>query len=147
MPTEAEWDNWIWKTHVGEVFTRPRRFKPSESEYPREDGDKWWFASDDERDTVVVSYGYESVEILEIVMTETAGPLAIYRRWITDPDGNELTALWSRQNRKKKHFRMESALRGSMNAQRFTSGCGHCAANSATIKQKVGARPKLHVVH
>jgi hypothetical protein len=147
MPTEAEWDNWIWKTREGQVFTRPRRFKPSESEYRHEDGgDKWWFASDDERPGVGVSHGYESVEILEIVMTETAGPLAIYRRWITDPDGNELTALWSRQNKKKKLFRMEKALRGSLNAQRFTLGFGRCAVNAATIKQKKAA-PKLYVVH
>jgi hypothetical protein len=67
-------------------FGRERNFKPAEHGIL-----KWWLMGVGESAGAV---GREFIEIEEIVPTETRGNLVIYRQWIVDPDGCEVTGYW-----------------------------------------------------
>ena len=66
-------------------------------------------------DFEATAWGSAVIEIVEVVKSRTAGELAIYRRWLVDPEGNEVRFM----KRKKLLFRAEPRLRGSMNQMDF----------------------------
>jgi hypothetical protein len=83
-------------------FGRERNFKPVEHGIL-----KWWLMGVGESAGAV---GREFIEIEEIVPTETRGNLVIYRQWIVDPDGCEVTGYWVSNRRKETKYRTERQL-------------------------------------
>lgn len=70
---------------VHERYIRARNFKPAEYGASR-----WWLLSLSQDGAT--AQGVEIIEIEEIVETVTLGRLAIFRRWITDPNGQSSPA-------------------------------------------------------
>jgi hypothetical protein len=113
-------------------FVRPRVFIPGRNE------SKWWLTSipgtlpvdaqieaaaelADEAGRApprTVADGKEFVEVVEVVHTDAVGKLALYRQWVEDPDGTEVTVQWAKK-RKQIAFRVEHRLRGTLATMGF----------------------------
>ena len=130
--------------YAGQRFTRPRGFGLGRGHY----GPKWWLANLDHTgvihtggrgDIAVTDTGSEMIEIIEIVPTQVLGTLAYYRRWLVDPDGEEVTISWA-PHRKEICDKRETLLRALL-ARGFTL----VEDVGAAIKQM--AEPKSFMVH
>jgi hypothetical protein len=120
-------DTHIWALAERQRFVRARAFAAGEN------GDRWWFPSE-EREPI--ANGREFVEVVELVPTKTAGKVALYRQWIVDPDGVEVDVPWV-SKRSKLHMRAEPVLRGTLNR------CGYreVAAERIAKAEKPRAAP------
>ncbi len=61
----------------------------------RPNSQQWWLCAACEIPGDVEAWGREYLLIDELVTTQTIGDLAIYRKWIADPDGTEVAAEWA----------------------------------------------------
>jgi hypothetical protein len=82
------------------------------------------------------STGREFIEVVEITTTTTVGPLAVYRQWMVDPDGVEITDLSWVRKRSKVQMRAEHVLRGVLNRGEYDE----------VVEQPKRSKPKLVVV-
>ena len=69
-----------------------------------------------EDDIAVTDTGAEMIEIVEIVPTQVLGTLAYYRRWLVDPDGEEVTISWAPMKPPRRSERRHSTRRCRMGA-------------------------------
>jgi hypothetical protein len=102
----------------GQRFSRQRFFKPAEH-----GRNKWWLVGVLESPLIdAKTSGTEFIEIIDIAHGAT-GALAVYRQWIVDPDGDEVTVRWA-PKREEKRMRYERNLRSSLAAMHFCEGSG-----------------------
>jgi hypothetical protein len=59
--------------------------------------------------------------VVELVPSETLKLIAVYRRWLIDPQGNEIDTYWA-SKRRTLRVQVESRLRGTLNAGAFYRG-------------------------
>lgn len=105
---EEYWANYIWELSDGQRFARTQQFGRSKK-------GQWWVAS---TTTAPTASGQDMVQIVEIVPTVSMGVLALYRRWLIGPDGDEVAVPW-RKPRSKLQMMHEPSLRGTLNRSRF----------------------------
>ena len=67
----------------GQTFGRERGFRRPDHGYQGEMN--WWIVS--VQGHGATAHGAEFLYIEEIVDTATVGPVALYRQWVVDPDG------------------------------------------------------------
>jgi hypothetical protein len=146
-------ETYIWKLAEGERFSRPREFTKVQGPMRDECGeviddsvtvDEWWLGRPSpyksDRRVIAVAEGREFIEVVEIVASGTLGKIAIYRQWITDPDGGDCTAPWA-PRRSKMLLRRESTLRSTLNG-----GDYYRESVSKPTPTKPKAKPKLRIV-
>jgi hypothetical protein len=88
---------------VGERYVRSRNFRR-----PEYGTMAWWLLSLSQDGAT--AQGIEIIEVAEVVETETFGPLAIYRHWVIDPDGQPYKSQFA-PDAAKTNFRSEKNLR------------------------------------
>jgi hypothetical protein len=98
---------------AGQRFIRQRLFKPASSGFSR-----WWLMGVTADAAEATGSGIEVVEVVEVVETNTLGKVAMFRQWVTDPDGAECRAdLVPR--RAEVGMRSEYSMRQSLGAMHF----------------------------
>jgi hypothetical protein len=66
------------------AYSRQRGFKPAER-----GNMTWWILGVTQEGAT--AFGTETIYLEEIVSSQSAGDIAVYRHWISDPDGHEYT--------------------------------------------------------
>jgi hypothetical protein len=82
------------------------------------------------------STGQEFIEVVEIIPAATVGQIAVYRQWMVDPDGIEITDLSWVRKRSKVQMRAEHALRGVLNRCEYDE----------VVERPKRSKPKLAIV-
>jgi hypothetical protein len=107
----------IWSLVEGQLFKRARKFWWAR--------DKWWLGEHPPMDIewaveagreppCTCADGQERIEVVEIAETRALGLVAVYRQWVTNPDGDDVALPWT-PTRSKLLLRAESRLRGTLN--------------------------------
>ena len=122
---------YICELMEGNMFSRSRKLSLIDGEWRL----GWWrdppkFEDEDEDDEELIrelnapiqrGEGIEFIEVVELVESSALKLIAVYRRWVIDPQGNEINSYWA-SKRRTLRVQVESRLRGTLNSGAFYHG-------------------------
>jgi hypothetical protein len=90
-----------------QTYSRRRGFRPAEYGWSR-----WWIIGASVPLNEATAFGTEFIHIEDMVES-TMGAIAVYRQWVTGPDGADIENKWT-PRREHIELRAEAVLRGSL---------------------------------